>query len=121
MKNEQFEIAVKELLNKIEQNLIVKGREYAVEGDRLHNFNRAAQILGECREKALFGFALKHLVSVMDMINGIQNGKLPSKASLDEKVGDLTTYTALLYASIYDRIQCCGDWDENGNCKCKNK
>lgn len=117
MNNNEFEIAIKKHLDTINNNLIVKAKEYATDGDRLHNFNRAAEVTGESREKALFGFALKHLVSVMDMIDDVP-GKIPTQAKLDEKVGDLGTYIALLYASIQDRIKCCGDWDENGICKC---
>ena len=105
MNNEQFEGAVMAHLNKIETNLIAKAAEYAVEGDRLHNFNRGAAITGDCREKVLFGFALKHLVSVVDMIDDINDeNKIPTQAILDEKVGDLGTYIALLHACIQERI-----------------
>jgi len=120
MNIEDFEQAIKKHLAIIDKNLLEKAREYAVDGDRLHNFNRAASILGDCREKALFGFALKHLVSVMDMIDDInETGKLPTQEKLDEKLGDLGTYIALLYASIQDRMKCCGNWDNEGVCKCK--
>lgn len=104
MNNESFEKAVREHLARIESNLIAKAREYAVDGDRLHNMNVAARITGECREKALFGFALKHLISVMDMIEDVNKGKIPTQYLLDEKVGDLGTYITLLHASLQERI-----------------
>jgi hypothetical protein len=40
----------------------------------------------------------------MDIIDDINKGKLPTQAMLDEKLGDLGTYIALLYASIQDRL-----------------
>lgn len=105
MNNEKFQEAITRHLGTIEKNLLAKAKEYAVDGDRLHNFNRGASITGECREKVLFGFALKHLVSVIDMIDTIQkDGTAPSQYMLDEKVGDLGTYIALLYASIQERV-----------------
>lgn len=104
MNTEKFTIAIEKHIGQINSNLLAKAKEYASDEDRLHNFNRASGITGECREKALFGFALKHLVSTMDIIDDINKGKLPTQAILDEKLGDLGTYIALLYASIQDRI-----------------
>jgi hypothetical protein len=46
-------------------------------------------------QEALWGMALKHLISVMDLVAG----RLPaSKATVDEKVGDLINYLILLEA-----------------------
>lgn len=101
----RFEEAVKRHIAKIDYLLLAKAKEYATNEDRLHNFNKAAGITGECREKALFGFALKHLVSVMDMIDEHnKSGELPTQAILDEKFGDLGAYIAILYASFQDKI-----------------
>ena len=106
MNTKEFEKAIESHLQTINNNLVVKAKEYAIEGDRLHNFNRGSEIAGECREKVLFGFALKHLVSVLDIIDKINNdnANIPSQAVWDEKCSDLGTYIALLYASVQDRI-----------------
>ena len=104
MNTENFKEAIEKHLGRINSNLLAKAKEYATDTDRLHNFNRASGIIGECREKAIFSFALKHLVSTMDIIDDINKGKLPTQEMLDEKLGDLGTYIALLYASIQDRI-----------------
>lgn len=105
MNLERFETAVKKHIAKIDFLLLAKAKEYASNEDRLHNFNKAAGITGECREKALFGFALKHLVSVMDMIDAHnKTGILPTQATLDEKFGDLGAYIAILYASFQDKM-----------------
>ena len=106
MDTEKFNQAIDIHLHTINDNVVVKAKEYAIEGDRLHNFNRGAEIAGECREKVLFGFALKHLVSVLDIIDKINedNNNIPTQSVWNEKCSDLGTYIALLYASVQDRI-----------------
>jgi hypothetical protein len=102
MNTEQFDKVVSNRLDAIKSTLISKAKEYAKgDEDRLHNFNRGAQITGQSREKVLQGFMLKHLVSVFDMIDD------PSKATeymIDEKIGDAISYLVLLEASFKDRL-----------------
>ena len=104
MKPEEFENAIDNYLHIIKANLLNKAVEYAPGADRLANFNKGSNITGEIREKVLFGFALKHLVSIIDMIEDIEKGELPTQAKASEKIGDLGTYMALLYACIQDRL-----------------
>lgn len=106
MKSKDFEKSVKQLLAIVESNLVQKGAEYATDDDKMHNFNVGSIMTGQCREKVLQGFLLKHLISLNDIINKIdKNPKdLPSQKVLQEKCGDISTYYALLYASIEDRI-----------------
>jgi hypothetical protein len=102
MNTEQFDKVVSNRLEAIKSTLISKAKEYAKgDEDRLHNFNRGAQITGQSREKVLQGFMLKHLVSVFDMIDD------PSKATeymIEEKCGDMINYLVLLEASFKDRL-----------------
>ena len=102
MNTEQFDKVVSNRLDAIKSTLISKAKEYAKgDEDRLHNFNRGAQITGQTREKVLQGFMLKHLVSVFDMIDD------PSKATeymINEKIGDAISYLVLLEASFKDRL-----------------
>ena len=104
MKPEEFEKAINDYLHIIKANLLNKAVEYAPGADRLANFNKGSNITGEIREKVLFGFALKHLVSIMDMIEDIEKGELPTNNKASEKIGDLGTYMAILYACIQDRL-----------------
>jgi len=99
-----FDTAVEDLLYRIEVNLESKADEYAADHDRLHNFNQGSRITGESREKVLFGFMLKHIISTMDMIEDLDKSKMPSQAMLLEKLGDLGTYTVLLHACFQDRL-----------------
>jgi hypothetical protein len=91
-------------LKKIEQTLGQKAKEYAAEGDKLHNFNVGARITGQTREKVLWGFALKHYISFLDILENLDKGKLPTEAMVDEKIGDLINYLVLVEASLKDRL-----------------
>lgn len=106
MKTTEFDIVVNHRLDECKRILIEKAKEYAKgDDDRLHNFNKAAQITGECREKALFGFFLKHLVSVIDIVDNMNLDPkyIPSKPLTEEKIGDAVNYLLLLEASIEDK------------------
>lgn len=74
----------------------LKASEYATPTDRMHNFREIAKIM-RMHEldvvKALLG---KHLVSVIDMIEDIKQGKVFTPEYIDEKVGDLDNYTSPL-------------------------
>jgi hypothetical protein len=104
MTEEQFDKLVTNRLNATRQTLIIKGKEYRRNNDPLHNFNVAAQLGNTTREKALWGFALKHYVSFMDILNDIEKNNLPTEELLSEKVGDLINYLILCEASIKDKI-----------------
>ncbi len=104
MKDREFQEVLTQRLKKIEQTLGQKAKEYAAEGDKLHNFNVGARITGQIREKVLWGFALKHYISFMDILDDMELGKLPSEAMVDEKIGDLINYLVLVEASIKDKL-----------------
>lgn len=105
MRTEEFEKVVNDTLEQIEKVLIIKSREYSRNDDKLHNFNVGAMMTGQIREKVLAGFALKHYISINDIRNDIQEGKLPSIETVNEKYGDAINYLILEKASILNRIQ----------------
>jgi hypothetical protein len=72
----------------------------------MHNFNRAAAMLGCCPERALVGMLSKHLVSVLDLVDAIeQRGELPTVKLLEEKCGDSINYLILLEALVKERVE----------------
>lgn len=87
----EFQEILAERLRKTEEILGVKAREYASGGNRYHNFDVAARLLGVSPEVALWGMMAKHVVSIMDMVEGDA-----SVAMIDEKVGDAINYLILL-------------------------
>jgi len=93
---------VEERISQIRKTLAFKGEEYATSKDRLHNFKRAGR-LRECTpEDALLGFFMKHLISVLDIVDKIEVD-VPSSEVVNEKVGDCINYLILLEALIEER------------------
>jgi hypothetical protein len=104
MTTEFFEQILQERVDKSINTLQVKAKEYRRNNNPMHNFERAADIFDISRERALWGFALKHLVSFQDILNDIDKGIIPSESLVDEKIGDLINYLILSEASIKDKI-----------------
>jgi len=90
---DEFDELLEKRIEKTRKLLCSKGREYASDLDRLHNFKVAGRIADCSSEKALFGFLLKHLVSILDLVEGRQ---VLSIDIVDEKIGDAINYLILL-------------------------
>jgi len=105
MNKEQFDNILLERLDRIKSTLYSKAEEYSTDKDKLHNFNRASVINQESREKALWGMATKHLVSVLDIIHNTNKGTYPTKEVVDEKFGDLINYLILCEISLKEDIK----------------
>jgi hypothetical protein len=104
MSEEQFDAIVHDRTVMIKRTLVEKGKEYRRNNDPLHNFRVAAKVQNTTEEKALWGFAAKHYVSFLDILNDIEQGKLPTEGVVDEKIGDLINYLILCEASIKEKI-----------------
>lgn len=105
MTQQEFEQVLEERLAAIRKTLASKGKEYAIEDNPLHNFEKGAAISGQSRERVLWGFALKHEISILDMIDRVDDGFIPTKERTEEKIGDLINYLILLEASLKDRVE----------------
>jgi len=99
MNNQEFEKVLETRIELIKSTLSRKAKEYSTD-DRLYNFKRAAEIARTTTEKALFGMFLKHLVSVIDIVEGKRDfdGQI-----LDEKIGDAINYLILLEAVLVEK------------------
>ena len=101
MKQEQFDVILSDRLNRIKTVLGNKAKEYAVGGDRLHNFKVAARINNCTPAEALWGMAMKHLVCIEDLI---QDRVKATDGLIDEKIGDMINYLILLEALLQETI-----------------
>ena len=99
MKNEEFEKLLDKRMAAIDAILSSKAKEYAFEGDRLWNFKVAAKVSSTTQQFALWGMAMKHLVSVMDLVNGFLAN---TEENVTEKIGDLINYLILLEAVLQE-------------------
>jgi hypothetical protein len=106
MKQEQFENVLRRRIDQSMDVLAAKNKEYSSDLDRLHNFKVAAQISvhDQSPEQALVGMWRKHLVSILDIVEGVSNGKTYTREYLDEKIGDTVNYTFLLEALLVERL-----------------
>ena len=102
MDTRHLEKIVDETLQHVSTTLTSKGKEYATDDDRLHNFVVGAQLQGVTPKEACMGYLTKHLVSISDMV------KEPAEAHTleqwDEKIGDALVYLTLMRAIVWDEI-----------------
>lgn len=104
MKKQFFKEVLDQTLSSIKQTLGVKAMEYIRNDNAMHNFDVGARITGQTREKVLYGFALKHQISIDDIRNDLDQGKLPTIETVNEKFGDAINYLILEKASILHKI-----------------
>lgn len=106
MNASDFDSVVKNRIALIEKILVAKRAEYAPDGgDRLHNFNRAASMLGCSRERALIGMWTKHIISILDIVDGLSPASPISIPLVEEKIGDAINYLILLEAMLKERYE----------------
>jgi len=99
MKTEEFNKIVELQLEKIRSVLVKKADEYNLEEDRLGFFKRSAAFAQETPEQALYGFLLKHLQSITDMV---MSGNSYPEDLWKEKITDAMNYLVLLLGLLED-------------------
>lgn len=86
------------LLNEIDTNCLdilgSRNSKYSSDDDRLHNFNAGAEILGGTPAQACWGYLVKHLTALRDMI---QRDDFSDREDFLEKCTDCINYIRLLY------------------------
>lgn len=78
-----------------------KSSEYANDADKLHNFKRAAAMVAKASTPAgaAWNMALKHFVSLVDMIEKEAAGEKTFTMEVwREKLGDAANYLDLIYS-----------------------
>ena len=93
MTTPEFNKIVEGQLDRIRNVLVKKQAEYNLDDDRLSVFKHGAGISEETPEQVLYGFMLKHIISVTDMINS--KGTY-SEELWNEKITDICNYLILL-------------------------
>ena len=105
------------LTNQMKEILFKKGNDYA-NTDRLSNFKLAGSI---CQLKAEQNCLSLIATKVARLGVLISSDKEPNNESIQDSILDLANYSILLSMILKDKEKssCCGDWDDNGKCKCK--
>lgn len=99
MVTSDFNKVVESQLDRIRNVLVKKAAEYNLDTDRLSVFKHAAALSEETPEQALYGFMLKHIISVTDMINSKETY---SEELWNEKITDICNYLILLQGLLRD-------------------
>lgn len=99
MTTDKFNEIVKEQLERIASVLVKKQAEYSLDTDRLSVFKHGAGISEETPEQVLYGFMLKHIISVTDMIN---SKEAYPEDLWNEKMTDIHCYLILLQGLLND-------------------
>lgn len=105
IKSLEFENVVDTTLQQIRDILIEKGKEYRRNNNPFHNFEVGANKKCISREKVLDGMLLKHEISIDDMTNDLDLGKLPTASVVNEKFNDNLIYLIIKKAMFLDRIK----------------
>ena len=99
MTTPEFNAVVEDQLERIKNVLVKKAAEYNLDDDRLSVFKHGAGISEETPEQVLYGFMLKHIISITDMINS--KGTY-SEELWNEKLTDIHNYLILLQGLLKD-------------------
>jgi len=99
MKAKEFEQLFERRVKMCRKTLVQKAEEYSSEEDRLYNFKRGSDFLGQTPSESCLSYMTKQLVSVYDLV---QSDKRITQAIIDEKIGDAINYLVLLEGCLHD-------------------
>ena len=106
MNNVKFNKLLEEILERTTTVLAAKSNEYSTDKDKLHNFKRAGKMLQCTPEKALVGMWTKHVISILDIVDKIEQNTHDETGKelmmIEEKITDSLNYLILLEALIKD-------------------
>lgn len=100
MNKEIFNQEVTDLLNQAHETLVTKNNRYATD-DALHNFKRGAEIGGMDPVQTCWGYMVKHLTALSDMINNKHD--VVDENDLLEKCQDIINYVIFVNCLIKER------------------
>lgn len=91
-----FTSFIEKRIEQTRNTLGTKSIEYHRNGNPFHNFDRTGAMNHQIPERALWGFVSKQITSVLDLVEDIEQGKLPSPELIFEKTNDVRVYMFLL-------------------------
>ena len=113
MTNEQFKRLVSALREASFDTLIEKSEQYSGGGDPLHNFKVGAAMTGRTPAQTAWGYMVKHLVALHDMV---ERNDFSNLDDLLEKCQDSINYICNIWAMANDgRTKINGEHIQVGN------
>lgn len=104
MKINEFEILFEEVISECRRKALVdKSAEYVRGEDKFHNFKRAAEVRHQHLLDAEEGMRVKHVVSILDMIDdAVKQNKYPTKELAMEKITDNIVYLTIVLGMLIE-------------------
>jgi hypothetical protein len=104
MKINEFEELFQEIVTECKRKALVdKSKEYVRGDDKFHNFKRAAEVRHVHFIEAEEGMRIKHIVSILDMIDdAVKHDVYPSKELAMEKITDNIVYQMILLGMLIE-------------------
>lgn len=99
MNHKEFADVVTKELDYVWELLCSKSKEYDFGDDRFHSFKVGGQLQGISQEKCLLGYLTKHIVSIYDMCDKVEEF---SFEKFQEKITDYINYGLLLLGMIQE-------------------
>ena len=99
MNHKEFNDVVTKELDYVRELLCSKSKEYDFGEDRFHSFKIGGQLQGISQEKCLLGYLTKHIVSIYDMCDKVEEF---SFEKFQEKITDYINYGLLLLGMIQE-------------------
>lgn len=97
MTHKEFNEVVEKELAYVKELLTSKSKEYAFGQDRFHSFKVGGELQGISQEKCLLGYLTKHIVSIYNMCDEVDNF---SYLKWEEKITDYINYGLLLLGMV---------------------
>lgn len=104
MKIDKFRDISQALIDNCWNTLFNKQQEYATDEDALANFKQPTSIMQTNQAEVCLFYTMKHIGSMVKIAKDMNKGEMPSKALLEEKVGDYINYGLLFYANALEMI-----------------
>lgn len=105
MKAQDFEYHSKEVLQHCWELLFSKAKEYASDEDRLANFKQPCSIMQSNPAETCLWYDMKHIASLAKMAKDLNQGVVPTKEMLMEKIGDYINYGLLFYGTVLEEME----------------
>lgn len=105
MNAKHFEELCRELLDKSEETLFRKSKEYASDEDRLANFRQPTAMMKMSTAEVCLMYQMKHISSIAKIAKETSNGILPTKELLQEKCQDMLNYTLIFYTTVCEMLE----------------
>ena len=101
MTHEDFIAFLAEAQEHQREVLASKNKEYAPNSDKMANFKKAGRAAGKPAEEMLWAFAMKHFISIQDIVYGDTEY---TPEIMREKCGDFRNYLILLEALLSEKL-----------------